>query len=366
MLNSDLRTGKLPLKTLFKVILVLIAIILLVVYFILPIELPYSFDVPGKVLAAEEWLIIKSSNGQLLTLLRDNRTGISKSYSIAEFERGDNVKFVINTRITMESLISKSDTIGSILSNELELRLVSLKGQLNVAHSLLNQSLTGEKESLIKEAEDNLALAVGKTELDKKIFLRQQKLFEKGFISEEEFDISKNTLELDEISVEATKARLQTVLTGEKKEQIDLIKSQIDALEKESRSLEKKSASYHLISPLNGFIKWIPAGDTLVVISDTSDFVITLPIPLLKKNYVRPDLDVQVFQPISNEQFAATLKRLNNSIEYLFSKPFILASATVVGPKGNLMPGLMVQCTVKCGNISISEHIKRIFSSEIF
>lgn len=366
MLNSNLRIGKLSLKTLLKVILVLIAIILLIVFFILPFEIPYSFSVPGKVLAAEEWLIIKGGGGELITLLRNNKTGISKSYSVAEFERGDNAKFFINPNITLGSTISKSDTIGAILSNELELRLTSLRGQLNVSYSLLNQSLSGQKESLIKEAKDNLDFAVRRNELNAKIFSRQQKLFEKEFISEEEFDISKNTLELDEIAVEVAKAQLQTVLTGEKKEQIDLIKSQIIALEKEIGVLEKKSASFNLTSPLNGFVKWIPTGDTLLVISDTSDYIISLPIPFMKKNYVNSKSYVKVIQQIGNEEITATLQRINNSIEYLFSKPVVLATAIVDGPKKNLLPGLMVECKVECGSITIFEHIKRIFNSELF
>lgn len=366
MFNTNLKSRWLPSKTLFKAAILLLIIILLIFLFILPLKLPYSFSVPGKVLPAKEWLVIKGRNGQLQTILKNNITGISKSYSVVEFDRGDNARFFFNPKITIGSIVTQSDTIGSILSDELEFSLVSLKGELNVARSSLNQGLSGEKESLIKEAKDNLNLAVKKTELDEKIFQRQQKLHGKGFISDEEFDISKTTLEMDEVAVKVAEAKLQTVLTGEKKEQVDLIRSQIKALEKEIDILEKKSAGYNLISPINGFVRWSPGGDTLLIISDTSSSVISLPIPYLKKNYVSSKTLIKLIEPYSKEEVTAELERIDNSIEYISFKPVVLALAVVKGTQRNIMPGLMVECKVECGSIPISEHLNRIFNSELF
>ena len=366
MHNYHFNSSLLQFKILFKIIPILLVLILIVVLFVLPFKIPYSFNVPGKVAAAEEWLIIKSRNGPLVTLLKNNVTGISKSYSVTEFERGDDAKFIINPKIVLGGIITKSDTIGLIVSNELELRLASLKGQLDVAYSSLSQNLTGEKESLIKEAKETFDFAVKKVELDKKLYLRQQKLYEKKFISDEEFDISKNNLELDEIAVEVAKAKLQTVLTGGKKEQIDLIKSQIALLEKEISVLEKKSANFHFISPIDGFVKWIPDGDTLLVISDTSSYVISFPIPLIKKKYVSTKTLIRVIHPEGNEKVNVKLQRINSSIEYISYKPVVLASAIIKESHNNLIPGLMVVCKLDCGNITISEHIKRIINSELF
>jgi hypothetical protein len=346
---------------LVKALLIPLIIILIVIYFILPLEIPYSFNVPGKVMPAEEWIVTKGRDGQLLTLLRDNKTGISRSFSAAEFERGDNARFVMNPAISIGSFISKSDTIGSIISNDLDLLLVQMRGQLNVTHSLLNQSLSGEKESLVQEAQQNLDYAERKVDLDRKIFLRQQQLFEKKFISDEEFDLTKNTLEMNEVAVEIARAKLQTVLTGEKKEQVDLIRAQITALEKEISALEKKSASFNLISPVNGIVRWIPESDTLLVISDTSEFIVLLPIPLNNQGYVKQYADVKV-----NMRYSGTIERIHQSVEYLFSSPVVFASAVVHGENIDLLPGLRVDCKVYCGNMKISDHLKRIFNSELF
>ncbi|HVO74131.1 MAG TPA: hypothetical protein VMT35_08915 [Ignavibacteriaceae bacterium] len=333
---------------------------------ILPIKLPYTFNVPGKVLAAEELLVTRNRNGQLLTILRNNITGTSESFSVLEFERGDNAKFYINPRITMGCIISKYDTIGSIYSNELEYSLTSLKGELNVAQSLLNQSITGEKESLIKEAKENLDLAIKKTELEKKLFYRAQQLHEKGLISDQEFELSQNTLGLDETAEKVAEAKLQTVLTGEKKEQIEMVKSQIAALQKQVIILEKKSAGFNLLSPIKGFVRWVPDGDTLLIISDTSSYVISFPVPLVKKNYIDSKTCIKIIPPSGEEDITAESKRIDGSIEYLSLKPVVLGQAVIKGFQSNFMPGLMVECKVECGSIPISEHINRIFKAELF
>jgi len=366
MLNTNYKSRPLSLSFLIKALILPLIVILIIILFILPLEIPYSFKVPGQVLAAEEYMIIKGRDGQLITLLRNNKTGMSKSYSAAEFERGDNARFVMNPGITLGSLVSVNDTIGSIISNELEVRLTQLKGQLNVARALLNQNLSGQKEPLIKEAKDNLDYALRRVELDRKMYERQKQLFEKEFISEEEFDIIKNTLELDEIAVEIAKAQLETVTTGEKKEQIDWIRSQVAALEKEIIVLEKKSASFNLTAPLNGYVRWIPEGDTLLVISDTSEYVIKLAVPLDKHNYISPNANVIISQSRQNVNANAEIVIVNQSVEYLFSRPVLFASAFVTGEQYNLIPGLRVECKVECGKLKLSEHIKRIMNSEIF
>jgi hypothetical protein len=350
----------------FRAITLFIIIILVLVIFILPLKLPYSFNAPGKIFASEEWIIMKGRDAQLITLLKDNRTGISKSYSVTEFERGDNTKFIFNPKILPGSFVSKSDTIGSILSNELELRLASLKGQLAVTSALLNQSLAGEKESLVQEARDNLELSKQRMDLDEKIFIRQQGLFEKGFISEAEFDISKNILESDQIAVKVAEAQLQTVLTGEKTEQIESVKTQMLAIKNQIDVLEKRSVSFNLVSPLSGYVRNPIVGDTLMIISETDSYVLTIPVPLAKRSYISEKTKVFIYDPISRNEFEGRIETISNSIEYISTNPVFFTSVVIEEKANNLVPGIMLECRFDCGNIAVSEHLRRIFNSELF
>ena len=118
MLNTNYKSRPLSLIFLIKVLVLSLIAILIIILFILPLEIPYSFKVPGQVLAAEEWIIMKGRDGQLITVLRDYKSGISKHYSAIEFERGDIARFVLSPDLRLGSIISKSDTVGSIISNE--------------------------------------------------------------------------------------------------------------------------------------------------------------------------------------------------------------------------------------------------------
>jgi hypothetical protein len=341
-------------------------ILLVVILFVLPIKLPYSFSAIGRLNVAEEWIILKGRDGQLITMLKDLRTGLSKSYSVTEFERGDNAQFTFNPNIKVGMTISKSDIIGSISSNELEIRLTSLRGKLLVTEAFLKQNLSGEKESLIREAEENLVYLKKKAEVEKKIYLRQEKLFEKNLISEEEYEVYKNTIELNEIEVAIAETQLHSISSGEKSEQINFIKAQIKALKNEITMLEKKVDNFIFTSPINGFVKDLPVGDTLLVIADTSQYVLTVQVPLEKYNYLTTIPGAHVTIPLQNKTAIATMGSINNSVQYLSSRPVVIATAVVNESSSNFIPGLIVKCDIECGEIEITEHIKRIFNSQIF
>jgi hypothetical protein len=351
---------------LIKAFIITVVILLLVILFVLPIKLPYSFSAIGKLNVAEEWIILKGRDGQLITMLKDLRTGIAKNYSVTEFERGDNARFTFNPNIKVGMTISKSDIIGSIFSNELEIRLTSLRGKLLVTKAFLKQNLSGEKESLIKEAEENLVYLQKKAEVEKKIYLRQEKLFEKNLISEEEYEVYKNTNELNTIEIAIAETQLHSISSGEKSEQINFIKAQITALNNEITMLEKKVANFILTSPINGFVKGLTVGDTLLVIADTSQYVLTVQVPLEKYNYITTVPGAHVTILLHNKFAAATLGSMNNSVHYLSSRPVVIATAIVNESSNNIIPGLLVKCDIECGEIEIAEHIKRIFNSEIF
>jgi hypothetical protein len=364
MLKTILDSNRISSTYLRKGIPFLIFIVILII--VMPIKIPFSVSVNGKVFPAQEWIIMKGRNGQLITLLKDYKTGLSKSYSVTEFERGDNASFIIKSDIQPGSVIGKSDTIGSIVSNELEVRLSSLRGQLDITKKMLNSSTTGEKKSIIQEAKDNLDYAKKRAEVERKIYSRQEQLFQKGLISEQAYDSSKYTVELSEVSIAIAEAQLNTAITGEKPEQIEFIKSQISAFEKDINVLEKRSSSYNFTSPVDGYVSDIQIGDTLMIISDTSNYIIAMAIPLAEKPYLNLDANVLIISSIDDLEVEATLKRVNNSVQYPLTGPVVNAVACSEESNNHLLTGLLVECRIKCGSLSVFEHARRIMRFKIF
>jgi len=130
------------------------------------------------------------------------------------------------------------DTVGWVYSNELEQEWVQLRGELATEMASLRLYGTGEKESVIREAQLQLAYAKEQTELQRKEVARLQTLFRKKMVPESDMEVAEATLRLYEIQVDLAEAQLHTVQTGAKEEQIDWVRSRIRSLQNEIEAVE--------------------------------------------------------------------------------------------------------------------------------
>ncbi|MFC1490873.1 hypothetical protein ACFL6K_06650, partial [Candidatus Latescibacterota bacterium] len=106
--------------------IIITSIILAAIFFVLiyPGDIPYRISTVGKILPHMEWVITRDISGVMSGILRDNSLGRIDSYYVADFERGDPVKFNLHQSIVSGIQISEGDTIGWIESKELELEIV--------------------------------------------------------------------------------------------------------------------------------------------------------------------------------------------------------------------------------------------------
>ena len=239
---------------LVKITIATIALIAIIFLFILPINLPYSIKVPGKVLPQKEWVLSKTDNGMIVTQLINNKTGISEDYFVTQFERGDAVQLKLNSKKNNFS-VSKNDTIGIIHSNEINRELVKLQGTLAETKASLELNLTGNKKSIINAAKEKLAFSKEKSKEQKKILARLKAMFRKNLISKEEYEIAQNESNLNDINISIAQAQLEAVKTGEKPEQVQFINSKILSIENEISVLEKRLNNFVIISPIKSNVK---------------------------------------------------------------------------------------------------------------
>lgn len=163
-----------------KTALLLFLIILAVVIYFLPVNLPLNLSARAKILPASEWIVARNDNGQIFTRLFDNRSGLSKNYSVSNFERGDDVRLIFRSDLKINSVVTTKDTIAKLYSNEIERQLTALKGSLEVAKASLKLNQTGDKASLVKMAEEQLAFQKKNAEEQRKILFRQEQLYQKN------------------------------------------------------------------------------------------------------------------------------------------------------------------------------------------
>ncbi len=347
-------------------LLIIIGVIAVLITLSLLIKLPYNISMPGEILASSEWIVCKGNNGQLITQLNNRKLGIIKNYSIREFERGDDVSFSTIKGLGFGSSVKQDDTLGYVYSNEIERQITLLEGQLKVARANMELNQAGEKESIVAEAQENLSYQKRKAEEQRKILAREKELYKANLISQQEYEIVEGTAALNNINISIAEAQLKSAQTGAKNQQVELTKQQINAYEKEIGIWKSRLAANKLVTPISGMVTHMTIGDTLFVISDTSSFVVLVPIKLQEKPFLKLNDVIKIELPFDDGKAEAKLITIGKAVHYIARSPVVYGTAVVRIKDKNLLPDMLVKCKIETGSISLYEHFKRMMNHNLF
>lgn len=345
---------------------VISGIFLLIVFLFLPIEYPVTVASKGKLLAIKSWTLAKGTDGRLVTSLMDNSTGINNEFSVTQFERGDAVKFNLNLDVVSRNYVLEGDSIGYIISNEIEKEIEQLKGKLKVARASLNVQLSSEKESVIEAEKNKLDFAEMQLEEQTKIYNRKKLLFEKQLISQQEFEADDAKYELAKINISIAEERLRTVQSGGKKEEVSYAASRITAFENEINVLRKRFENNIIISPIGGIINRSFSSDTLLIVNDTSSYVILLPILWEEANKISKDQHVEISSNNLSETGIGKILSVDGSIKNYGGKQFVVVTVVSSSKFEGYKTGLIVDCKIYCGSTTamgiVTDYLKPIFN----
>ncbi|HCY77984.1 MAG TPA: hypothetical protein DHV28_18925 [Ignavibacteriales bacterium] len=345
-------------KTLFIWIALILAFI---IFLFLPIRINYNLSVKGKILPAREWVIYKGTDGRLTSQLINYKTGMSQSYDVTLFDRGDAMQFAFDTSVHSGSKIKVNDTIAVVYSNEIERQIENLKGQIISAKASLSLNLTGEKQAVIDEENKNLDYAFKQAEEQKKILDRMKVMYEKGLVSQEEYEITKGSYDLNLINISISKAKLQNVETGAKQEQIGFIKSQIVSLESELAVLKKRFEGFTITSPLDGIVIRKTNSDTLMTITDDSELILINPVKVNDKRYIIDSADVLIYANGVKQNVKARIFEIDNSVKIVNGIQVITVTSLIDGKTSELIPNLIVDCYIHTGKLSPLDYLIRVW-----
>lgn len=312
--------------TLSVIVILLIALIFLAFYDPL---VPFSTKTKLTAQPFEEWELAKTIDGNLISTRKNHLLNSVNDFSVTEFQRGDAVTFKINDAILEKEIVNKGDTIGFVYSNEEQLRLIQLKGEISVLYSELEFHTTGQKPEDVLYAKRNLELALQQLETQKKLMSRSNELIQNQIISKEQYDIDLNELKVKELNVELAKANLASVDTGEKPEMAKLIRSKIDALSWEIEQLQNRISYFTITAPISGKIVMNHASlmsfsesnpkESIIKIVDDSKMIGIMPLRL-KHSYVISSGDLVKFSKINCD---GRIIRTNNTAQFSVSAPYI-------------------------------------------
>lgn len=342
-------------------ILTLVAVLTLGVIF-LPIEVDLKVSSMGKVFPVRELNLIRSQDDKIVMVARDNLGGVVTFYQVINFERGDAVKLIFSRQFKIGDKITIGDTIGRVISAEMEYQLVKLNGLVQMEMATLDVLKTGAKEELIRELENRLAYAEQQVNAQRKIFERLKVLHEKNLISQQEYEAAESTLKLYEINFDIVKAQLEAFKTGAKPEEIRAVEIKIKALNDEINALMRKLNSFYLLSPINGIVFKFSSSDTIISVADESDYVIISPFKAGLIHEIREGQKVEVISPqgILNGKIFGI-----DSYTYFVNGQENIFARIKIDRKGKLALNSFVKCKVIIGKLKFRDYIYNILTKTL-
>ena len=337
-------------------------ILLLIVILLLPLEVPYTVDALGKILTEKEWMLKKQRDGSMMVILNNYKNNIIENYDVLQVERGDVLQFFFKPEIVHTDYVSQGDTIGHVYSNEIYRNLAGLNRTLISTEEELRINQTGEKQSLINEAEKALELAREQAKVQNGILLRQKDLVAKNLISQEEYEITEGKAKIYEYEAAVAEARLQTMKTGAKPEKIEALNKTITSIRNEITILRQRLDHLTLITPISGrLFKYFGTNDTLLIVGTTS-YVVFMPVNWKYINEIKEGQTVAFQIPGQEDYFYGKIEQINQIAQILNGEQVFIVIASIDPTPEQLIKDLIINCKIEGNTISPGSYVKRLIS----
>lgn len=291
--------------------------------------------------------------------LQNFQTNVLSHLKSYKFERGDISEVNFDENLSAGDFVRKKDTLAYIHSYFINNEIAKLENLKRVEENAMEVYNTGEKQELIDQAEQQYDYALSEKDLASKKFQRHKKLYNDSVISEAEYEMYESAFKLSEINAEIAFNEIQTLKTGVKKEEIDYIQQKIDSYSREIEILESLKQQYYLVSPINGLVSYNNILDGIMTISDTSKYILKIPVKVRNIQYINQLTAIKFSVPGYDDEKDASYISLDENVNILPNQQMVIAKAVIGGGNLKLYPGLAVQCVVICDEITLFQYFKR-------
>lgn len=343
-----------------------LAVIILGGLAFVPWDLTYSVRTRAVVKAKVEWEIFRNSEGSISSLLRNNLTGSISSYGNTEFRRGDVMKFEMLPGLYEGGYVEKGDTIGYLYSNDEQMRLIEMKGELKVLESQLKYYTAGQKPEDVVKAEREVDLANQELETQRKLMKRTEMLMKDSVISVQQYEMDLNELKVKALRKTLAEAALNSIKAGDKPEQIELIHSRISALRQQIKQVENRLEYMTLISPLPGMIvleRNFDNQDMLLKVIDTSNYIGVAPLLLQDREYITEGSEVHIITQLYEKTPCGFIKDFNNVSEIVDGQGVVFFTIQFDKSLPILFPGNFIEIEVKGVGLRPIQYMAKSFNS---
>jgi hypothetical protein len=352
-----------------KVLFISIFLLLVLLLRFVPFKVHYTIYATGKVFSLSEWTLGRTTDGRIISTLKNNEFDQISNYGGREFLRGDLFDFTVDPLFSEKNYIQKGDLIARLYSNEIGYQLTKLEADLAVEEANYNVFATGEKPEVIKEAEENKKLAIEKYDIQKKLFDRKLKLYRDSLISRQDYEMAQNGLEVCKIGVELSQAQLLKLNSGDKKQQLEYVQSKIAALQTQISLLKKRMEQFEVRAPFGGMLQHkkgaLSTVDVIANILDTSTYVIITPVQYKEIPYMQVGCPTEFQMFHTNNFMTGKVTRVDNVIQVVGGRQSVYVTSRIDKKLNGVLPGLLTQTSIDCGEITLWDYFKRVMSSTI-
>lgn len=342
-------------------ILILLLLLAILVIF-LPIPVRYSFVASAKVYPLKEWKLSRGQDEGFWSQTYNYETDALGDFRNYRFERGDIAELKILENLVFDAPVSINDTVARIESFFIQNEITRLSNLRDVEIANMNVVSTGEKQSMVEQAQRQYNYAMQQFDLEKKNFARQERLFRDSVIAPADYDMYENALKLAEINTQVAYNELMSLSTGEKDPVVNLSGQKIRSYEKEIERLEIQKAKYTIVTPIGGLLSYDASIGGIIKVSDISRLLLKIPVAYQQALYLNNLYAVKFSTPDNKITINATFKGFDENINLIQNQQFVIARAITTASTPGIYPGMVVQCRIYCDKISLLEYLKRNFS----
>jgi hypothetical protein len=339
----------------------LFTVIIISLLLIFEIRVPNSIYTYFEVHPQQKWILSRGNEGQIISNIIDFTSMISNNFTIVQFERGESMNFKLLPSVAVLSSVSKGDTIGIIKSSKLQERIIELEGELLIAKANLAARSTGEKQELIEEAKNKIKYSEAKIQEQRTLFNRADELVKKEYISKSEYELSLWNLKQYEIQNEIDKARLASLTSGSKTEDLHVLRSIINNYGRELNLQQNRLSDFVLTAPISGEILREYSLDTILAVNNISTLILTAPIRYEKTGFLLEGQKIFIKLRNYSEPIPGRITSISKEIKYLSGAQVTLCRIHVESPPQNLIPGLLVQGQILLPDVTVKEYLFSLF-----
>lgn len=313
------------------------------------------------VMPKERWLITIGGNGQIISNLIDYSNGSTVQYNVTQFQRGEFVGMNFKNTISLRREFSKGDTVISMQSSDVKDQFLDAVNQLEISNAKLKSLSSPEKEPVVKEAHTRLSYIDEKIAEQKILVDRTQKLLEKGYASQQEYDLQKWNMDLLKIEKEIYSAQLENLKTGVKPEEIAYLRTEINSVESKLNFLKERESQLVITSPISGQIVTTFSPDTLLNVVNSREIVLQLPIKVA--NFKDFKVGQKMLLSMNNDEnlFSGEVISIDKEVKIINQQQVVLVSVIADNSNIRILPGMVPEVTLKLKEMSLLQQLIRSF-----